>query len=402
MRRRFIINFMLIVVTALISLFAATYAMWLCATASLLVCITIFCMQIRSFGRYEKMLAAEKMLYNKQNDKLVQAEQLLNFHKAIMDKVDTAVMVSTSTGYAEWSNVAAKSILQQDGMLPAAIRDAVTRQREWVKYDGAEYALSCSSIYVGNSRRNIIVIKNIHSAIEKNRVEAWHKLVRVLTHEIMNSMSPIISLSSTLCNSIETTDFAAGDDCVDTLRHGLQIINRRSRGLLSFVENYRKLTHIATPQKSDFHVAALMDDIRVLFSQPFIEFINNTPAQATLFADRTQIEQVMINLIKNAIEACEARAASVADEECYEKHVLCSIGCCDDGNSVKITVCDNGVGILASVQEQVFVPFFTTKRNGSGIGLALCKQIVVNHDGNIEIESHRNDGCTVVCTLPIK
>ena len=237
--------------------------------------------------------------------------------------------------------------------------------------------------------------------MEKSKVDAWHKLVRVLTHEIMNSMTPIISLYETLCEGVRSDSFGSDEDSVENVRRGLEIINRRSSGLLSFVENYRKLTRLAAPDKTRFPIAALIDDIKELFPQPFIEFDATTVGNASICADRAQLEQVFINVLKNAVEACEEREALGGG---YKKQILFTVEkcLCDSGdNSVLFVIRDNGIGILASAQEQIFVPFFTTKKQGSGIGLALCKQIVVNHRGSIELFSEENNGCTVVCRLPL-
>ena len=236
--------------------------------------------------------------------------------------------------------------------------------------------------------------------MEKSKVDAWHKLVRVLTHEIMNSMTPIISLSETLCTSVRSDSFGSDEDSIENIRRGLEIINRRSSGLLSFVENYRKLTRLAAPDKKMFSVASLVNDIKELFTQPFLIFDAASVANVELNADRAQIEQVLINILKNAIEACEEREPS----EGYEKRVSFSVEKVADDNGaeyIAFLVRDNGVGIIAPVQEQIFVPFFTTKKQGSGIGLALCKQIVVNHGGSIELFSEENNGCTVICRLPL-
>ena len=400
MKRDFIINFILIFLALSVALFTASAQMWFSASGALLLLLCVVYRQFVLFDRYKAMLAAERVAQRQASSESVDASAELLFYKALMDGVDTAVMLVTDNGHIEWMNRAARPLAGGGEQLPEAIMQALSARASELLIDGSEYSFSCSRVVMRNSARNIIALKNIHGAMEKSKVDAWHKLVRVLTHEIMNSMTPIISLSETLCTSVRNDSFSNDEDSVENIRRGLEIINRRSSGLLSFVENYRKLTRLAAPDKKMFSVASLVNDIKELFTQPFLIFDAASVANVELNADRAQIEQVLINILKNAIEACEEREPS----EGYEKRVSFSVekGADDNGAEyIAFLVRDNGVGILAPVQEQIFVPFFTTKKQGSGIGLALCKQIVVNHGGSIELLSEENNGCTVICRLPL-
>ena len=400
MKRDFIINFILIFLALSVMLFTASAQMWFSASGALLLLLCVVHRQFTLFDRYKAMLAAERVAQRQASSESVDASAELLFYKALMDGVDTAVMLVTDNGHIEWMNRAARPLAGGGEQLPEAIMQALSARASELLIDGSEYSFSCSRVVMRNSARNIIALKNIHGAMEKSKVDAWHKLVRVLTHEIMNSMTPIISLSETLCTSVRNDSFSNDEDSVENIRRGLEIINRRSSGLLSFVENYRKLTRLAAPDKKMFSVASLVNDIKELFTQPFLIFDAASVANVELNADRAQIEQVLINILKNAIEACEEREPS----EGYEKRVSFSVekGADDNGAEyIAFLVRDNGVGIIAPVQEQIFVPFFTTKKQGSGIGLALCKQIVVNHGGSIELFSEENNGCTVVCRLPL-
>lgn len=400
MKRDFIINFILIFLALSVMLFTASAQMWFSASGALLLLLCVVHRQFTLFDRYKAMLAAERVAQRQASSESVDASAELLFYKTLMDGVDTAVMLVTDNGHIEWMNRAARPLAGSGEQLPEAIMQALSARASELLIDGSEYSFSCSRVVMRNSARNIIALKNIHGAMEKSKVDAWHKLVRVLTHEIMNSMTPIISLSETLCTSVRNDSFSNDEDSVENIRRGLEIINRRSIGLLSFVENYRKLTRLAAPDKKMFSVASLVNDIKELFTQPFLIFDAASVANVELNADRAQIEQVLINILKNAIEACEEREPS----EGYEKRVSFSVekGADDNGAEyIAFLVRDNGVGIIAPVQEQIFVPFFTTKKQGSGIGLALCKQIVVNHGGSIELFSEENNGCTVICRLPL-
>ena len=402
MKRDFFLNFTFILLTILIAAVAATMGLWFSAAGAFVLFLCLVYRQFSLFGIYDEQLHAIRDVQRQACSSSADAEAELLFYKSLMDGVDTAVVLVTDSGYIEWMNRAAVKIVGKGERLPDAVMQAVSEHSHTLRLGSDEYSVSSSRVVMRNSGRNIIAMKNIHGAMEKSKVDAWHKLVRVLTHEIMNSMTPIISLSETLCNSVRRDSFATEEDSVANVRRGLEIINRRSSGLLSFVENYRKLTRLAAPDKKLFPVASLVDDIKELFPQPFITFDSSTLADTYICADRAQIEQVFINILKNAVEACEERAAASNLPGEYAKHVRCTVGkVAIGGDYIEISVCDNGIGILGSAQEQIFVPFFTTKKQGSGIGLSLCKQIVVNHGGAIEILSGENNGCTVVCRLPL-
>ena len=214
-------------------------------------------------------------------------------------------------------------------------------------------------------------------------MDAWQKLIRVLTHEIMNSIAPIISLSETL------SERKVDENSYGVMRQGMSAIYRRSKGLLEFVENYRKLTRLPMPVRRPVSLTDLLQDLRKLYPEPSIQI--NMPAEdRTLQIDRAQIEQVLINLLKNAREAC-----SHIEQLDIRVSVLPS-----PAWQCLLSVTDNGEGILPEVQDKIFVPFFTTKPSGSGIGLSLCKQIMNRHGGNITVSSTPGKGSCFTLQLP--
>lgn len=219
--------------------------------------------------------------------------------------------------------------------------------------------------------------------LERNEMEAWQKLIRVLTHEIMNSITPIISLSETL------SDREVTEKNYNVMRQGLLTIHRRSKGLLEFVENYRKLTRLPAPVRRPVSLRELLYDMRKLYPEPSIH-INIPTEDRTLQIDRAQIEQVLINLLKNAREAC----ARMESPEIRVDVLPSSPWQC------LLCVTDNGEGILPEVQDKIFVPFFTTKSSGSGIGLSLCKQIMNRHGGNITVSSTLGKGTRFTLQFP--
>ena len=245
---------------------------------------------------------------------------------------------------------------------------------ESLRYD--DMMLSFRSPYHNRSMEDMVnelseAMTNFRTRVlERNEMEAWQKLIRVLTHEIMNSITPIISLSETLSEREMT------EKNYPVMRQGMQTIHRRSKGLLEFVENYRKLTRLPAPVRCPVSVRELLQDLQKLFSEEYIR-IEIPQTNRTLQIDRIQIEQVLINLIKNAKEACGKVQNPLIE---VKMNPTMSWQCL-------ITVQDNGEGILPEVQDKIFVPFFTTKTSGSGIGLSLCKQIMNRHGGNITVQS---------------
>lgn len=225
--------------------------------------------------------------------------------------------------------------------------------------------------------------------VAETETDAWQKLIRVLTHEIMNSIAPIISLSETVTERAASNGLNERDYSI--MLQAMQTIHRRSKGLLGFVENYRKLTRIPTPTRQLFSVSSLFDDLRKLYPAGAISFsFSVRPVDLRIYADRVMIEQVLINLLKNAVEASQERSYPKVWVEAFKR----------EGVSV-ITVSDNGYGILPEAVDKIFVPFFTTKQGGSGIGLSVCRQIMNRHGGSISVVSQEEIGTTFTLQFPL-
>lgn len=249
----------------------------------------------------------------------------------------------------------------------------------------ADFVLSVVNFFNKGFAYRLYTLQNVQPVIQKNETDAQQQLVRVLTHEIMNSLTPIISLADTLCEGVEQ----------DTLEHddllmALQAINRRSNGLLQFVENYRKLQRISKPQFEDVRIGDLVADLQHLYPDSIFHYEIENEDQRLLM-DRSQIEQVLINLLKNAQEVVE-------NEEI--PYVRLTTHLSSNKRDFIISITDNGKGILPEVMERIFVPFFTTKTSGSGIGLSICKQIVTLHGGTITASSKPGDKTTFSVVLP--
>ena len=343
----------------------------------------------------------------KQREMEVQTQ--LSYLEALLGNIDTALIVTTPEGSVEWANRATTLLLLDyvprhidelaalESTLPDTLRlmrPGHTAQLHLRKgtSDEAHLVASVSIYTTGQRTLHIYSIRNIREVLEENEMESWQKLIRVLTHEIMNSLTPIISLSETLdeylpeeLSSSEFSEKTESTESTALLRQGLQTIHRRSGGLLEFMKNYRKVALVPQPLCSDVKAEELVSALMPLFiSTEHItyRFALQHPDRL-LHIDRTQMEQVLINLLKNATEACAHTSGAVVTltdsiDEATGRYCL--------------HVTDNGPGILPEVQEKIFIPFFTTKPQGSGIGLALSRQIVRLHRGTLSVASV--EGCT--------
>lgn len=240
----------------------------------------------------------------------------------------------------------------------------------------------------------LISIQNIQSELDEKEMEAWRNLIRVLTHEIMNSVTPISSLSGTtkgmLASQMEEVKshyLIEHEDMLD-LQSSLQTIENRSEGLIRFLNEFRSLTHTPTPKFKDEQINILLEGICLLMAKDLqklhINLIKNFDEHLpTIKIDRELVEQVIINLLKNSSE-------SFGDAE-GEKNIWISSNL-DAKNRVTVTVRDNGSGIEPEALTKIFIPFFTTKKSGSGIGLSLSKEIMRKHQGNISVQSALGTG----------
>jgi signal transduction histidine kinase len=236
----------------------------------------------------------------------------------------------------------------------------------------------------------LVSLQNIQSELEEKEMEAWQNLVKVLTHEIMNSIAPITSLANTIKSDLESKLeeqelLSIGD--MEDISLAVSTIEKRSGGLIHFVSDFRSLAQIPIPKFQAIAIAELFDQMELLMKTQFesqsivcVKLI--TPDDLILFGDPDLIEQVLINLIQNAIHALE----DVADKKIQLK------GFIDDSGKIILEIEDNGRGITEDAINKIFVPFFSTKKSGSGIGLSLSKQIMRRHQGNIQVKSTLGEG----------
>lgn len=237
----------------------------------------------------------------------------------------------------------------------------------------------------------LISMSNIQSELEEKEMEAWQNLVRVLTHEIMNSVTPISSLAGTveeeLHRQLQNATPVIKKDELEDMHLSLQTISRRSAGLIRFVKEFRNLTQVPQPRLSEIAIQPLLEEMAVLHKKELSDHgvyitVRTDPPQLTALADKNMIEQVLINLIKNAIQAFEDQPDKKIELAAYTS---------EKGRPI-ISVRDNGTGIDPEALEKIFIPFYSTKKTGSGIGLSLSRQIMRVHEGRITVKSALGEG----------
>jgi len=324
--------------------------------------------------------------------RLIQTETDSMFYDTLLQRIDSGIMVLNKHGQIEWINKTAVDMFgkpqpQKLSDLPSEVsrtlNELVPREVKLLTINKTRVAITTTYLSAAGKDLKLISFKNIQPALEEHESEAWRKLISVLTHEMMNSITPILSLSETL--SEETAGNSETRHAV--MQRAMQTIHRRSKGLVDFVKNYRQLTRIPEPVPVVIPVQEMLTDIHNLLKAEGIDFSYHIqPQNIQLIADRTQIEQVLINLIKNAQEACRDMPQPEIFVETHKNEYQRPV----------ITVSDNGYGIMPEVMDKIFVPFFTTKAGGSGIGLTICRQIMNLHHGSITVESEVDKGTKVI------
>lgn len=337
----------------------------------------------------------------------VRSEKEEHYHylQSIVQNIDVSIIAYQKNGNVEMINKAAKRLFQINNLknitaleplsseLVKTLLNIKPGENPLVKVqdedDILQLVINASEFKIHDKLIILATIKNIQSVLEEQETEAWQKLIRVLTHEIMNSITPIASLSSTLdimlkgiSNENQNSAIKMDMATVDEIQQALQTINKRSTGLLHFVNTYRNLTRIPKPNFKITKVKGLFKNILLLMDEEIkrtkIDFeVSIEPEDLEVSADEELIEQVLINLIKNSIHALEGRK----EGRIMLKAILNKRG------RVIMQVIDNGQGIIKEVLDKIFIPFFTTKQRGSGIGLSLSRQILRLHGGTISAHS---------------
>lgn len=324
------------------------------------------------------------------------------FFKIILEQLATGIITYDRKGFIHHSNSAARNLLSLDSLthlrqlektedkLYSAVKSLKPFERRLIEVNtgnsGKQLSLKSTSFGKDDEELMILSIQDIRQELEEREIDSWMRLIRVLMHEIMNSITPITSLSESLSKLLvhqedQLPPERITDQTVSSMLKGLNVIKEQGQGLMSFVESYRKLTRLPQPDKKVFKVSGLMSRVEMLCNPLLeankleIEFRYDDPGKEIL-ADENLISQVLINLIKNAIEANETN---------NNTRIIVSSEIA--GNHPRICVIDNGQGISKEILKEIFVPFFTTRENGSGIGLSISRQIMKAHGGDLTARS---------------
>ncbi len=294
--------------------------------------------------------------------------------------------------------VSHRSFARIDPRLPQILQELADGERALVNIQHGDESLRlvlyATTFELLQRRHRIVSIHNIRDELDQQEVESWQKLIRVLTHEIMNSVTPIISLSGLIRENLaESTEPPAAMRTLSAREHhdllrSVTAIHARSSGLKEFVQAYRSFANLPFPCFAEVGVAALLERIAALLSEELSTrrislAIRCSDAGLRIHVDPHQIEQVLINLLRNAFDALSGREAARIELRAAS----------DEAGRVLIQVTDNGAGIEEAQLEDIFVPFFTTKREGMGVGLSISRRIMRMNHGSITVRSVAGEGC---------
>jgi two-component system nitrogen regulation sensor histidine kinase NtrY len=354
----------------------------------------------KSFRKLESSFQEVLSLYREAKiDQAIQYQYL----QMVIEHIRVALVCFSDAGSVILFNPAASALFRRSGVTsleplktehPELYRVMVSLepgQRELVRINRADEVLRLSVTATGLKIRNenykLVSLQDIRQELEEQELDSWQKLIRVLTHEIMNSVTPVYSLSESINQML--TDERGGRkipseidaEDLEDMYSGLRTIEERSKGLLKFVSDYKNLTRLPVPSFESLSVGSLLEHMERLFArdmkQAGIKFIVEKPEpDLTLWADSQMIQQVLINLVTNSMEAVRNRK---------EKMIKLEAGSSEGRTSIRVA--DNGKGIDPEYSDKVFIPFFTTRKKGSGIGLSLSRQIMRLHRGSLSFHS---------------
>lgn len=345
--------------------------------------------------KFNRTLNRLRNIFDKERREIIEQEKYFGL---MLDHVKTGIAVVEKDGRVAYCNNTALNLLGiatfghirqlrpvSDSLYESfqTITDGNEERASYYNESGKmTISLTVSEATIGKDTVRIIAFNDISDEIAENEQQSWSKLIRVLTHEIMNTVTPIASLSETLLKF---------DSVNGEVRNGLSTISQSSRGLIKFVDTYRNLTRVATPSKKAFYFKDLAERVinltreQVVISGAVCTYAEKSD-DVLLYADEGQITQILINLVRNAVQA-EAKNIEITAEINISEHII-------------INVTNDGHPISKESQEEIFVPFFTTKQEGTGIGLSLSRQIMRLHNGSLTLT--RSDACSTVFTLTFR
>ena len=342
--------------------------------------------------KFNKTLNRLRNIFDKERREIIEQEKYFGL---MLDHVKTGVVVVEDSGRVNYCNKTALELLGVATFghirqlrsvsdilyeIFQSITDGVEERASYYNESGKmTIALTASAATLGKDHVRVIAFNDISNEIAENEQESWSKLIRVLTHEIMNTITPIASLSDTLLTF---------DGVDEDIKNGLSTISESSKGLIKFVDSYRNLTRVAPPVKKAFYFKELAERVISLTREQAatngaVCTFEEMSEDIILYADEGQITQILINLVKNAVQA-EAKNIEITAEINLSEHII-------------INVTNDGLPISKESQDEIFVPFYTTKQEGTGIGLSLSRQIMRLHNGTLSLT--RSDERETVFTL---
>jgi len=355
----------------------------------------------------DKILVELNKSLNKVNQQIlkihIENRQQEQYFRALMEHAATGMLTYDDNGFILHSNSLVKRLLSLevlthlnqldkiDHKLFVAAKNIQASEQRLVTLNNErgnnQLLIKASSFIADQKKLMLLSIQDIKNELDEKELDSWRKLIRVMMHEIMNSITPITSLSESLAGyfykegQMKSPD-QVNEKTIETTIRGLEVIREQGKGLISFVDSYRKLTRLPKPEMTVFSAINLIENITIL-SGSFdhaeeIEISNEVePNDLEIFADEKQISQVLINLVKNAFQA------NIGNKSPKVKIVAISG---ENGRPI-IKVIDNGPGIPKDILDKIFIPFFTTKESGSGIGLSLSRQIMQLHGGSLKVQT---------------
>ena len=342
--------------------------------------------------KFNRTLNRLRNIFDKERHEIIEQEKYFGL---MLDHVKTGIAVVEKDGRVAYCNNTALNLLGiatfghirqlrsvSDSLYESfqTIADGNEERASYYNESGKmTISLTASEATIGKDTVRIIAFNDISSEIAENEQQSWSKLIRVLTHEIMNTITPLASLSDTLLGF---------DDISGEIKNGLSTISESSKGLIKFVDSYRNLTRVAPPVKKAFYFRELAERVISLTREQAVISgavctYEELSEDIILYADEGQITQILINLVKNAVQA-EAKNIGITAEINLSEHII-------------INVTNDGHPISKESQDEIFVPFFTTKQEGTGIGLSLSRQIMRLHNGTLSLT--RSDASNTVFTL---
>lgn len=321
------------------------------------------------------------------------------YFKTTLEHVSIGIITYNGKGNIYLSNSAARNLLNHehlthinqisrvDKKLFATLKELQPGDRKLVSFNSktglVQLSLKSTLFKTAHENFQLVTIQDIKNELETKELESWIKLIRVLTHEIMNTVAPITSLSQTILGYFKNLDGTLpSEKIIENTIKGMEVINERGTGLISFVETYRKLTRLPQPEKRPINLGQLLENTITLIkyepsNQPVQITWDLNPSDIEIVADKKQVAQVLLNLVKNSMEALKNS----------DNGKIVLSGKINETGRAEITVTDNGPGISEDLMDKIFIPFFTTKESGSGVGLSLSRQIMLLHGGSLKLMS---------------